>query len=69
MIDPALLAGRACEDCGAPATCGVVDMVESRPLKDADGTWFHPRFGGEHSTHWFCEFHERPGRVVPRASR
>lgn len=59
-----LLAGKACETCGAPATCGVVDMIDGGYAIDPETRHsFYRRFVGEHSTHWFCGFHEREGRV------
>lgn len=64
-----LLANKVCETCGEPATCGVVDMTEGGWTTGPDGVPFWARFSGEHSTHYFCPFHERPGRVHRKAAR
>ena len=65
-----LLAGKRCETCGEPATCGVVDYVRGGwALDPMTGDSFHPRFSGEHSVHWFCEFHERAGKVYAKGRK
>lgn len=69
-MDPDLLAGKLCEVCGEVATCGVVDLIDGGYVRDPEtGENFWRRYAGEHSTHYFCGFHERPGKVYPRGTK